>query len=122
FATTLPVVSAVIVLFLGAALTWGAVVRARENVAFVIPTQTSINEAQILYLAENENKVKQLLITDDAKDTSRPLSDENIVEFVVAPNQIDIAYVIQNSNIENEIWLINLESMENKKYWIARMR
>lgn len=115
FATSLPVVSAVIVLFLGAALTWAAVVRAKDNVGFTVPVQTSIDEAQILYLVENENRFKQLFITNYADTSSTLLSNENIVEFAVAPNQTDIAYVIQNSNIENEIWMMNGESGENKK-------
>ncbi|MBL8098488.1 MAG: hypothetical protein JNK81_04865 [Anaerolineales bacterium] len=113
FATSLPVVSAVIVLFLGAALTWAAVVRAQENVTFAVPTRTSINEAGVLYLVENQNRVKELFIYQNKK--SNLISDENVVEFAIAPNQIDIAYVIQNSNIENEIWLMNLEGGENKK-------
>jgi nickel/cobalt transporter (NicO) family protein len=115
FATSLPVVSAVIVLFLGAALTWAAVVRAKDNVGFTVPVQTSIDEAQILYLVENENRVKHLFITNYADKSSTLLSDENVVEFAVAPNQTDIAYVIQNSNIENEIWMMNVESGEDKK-------
>ncbi|HCK66270.1 MAG TPA: hypothetical protein DHW49_08380 [Anaerolineae bacterium] len=115
FATTLPVVSTVIVLFLGAALTWAAVVRARDNVGFTVPVQTSIDEAQILYLVENENRVKELFITDYANNSSQLISNENVVEFAVAPNQNDVAYVIQNSNIQNEIWLMNLESQENKR-------
>ncbi len=115
FATSLPVVSAVIVLCLGAALTWAAALRAREHVGFTAPVQTSIDEAQILYLVENENRVKQLFITNYAGQSSRLLSNENIVEFSVAPNQTDVAYVIQNGNIDNEIWMMNLESGENKK-------
>ncbi|MBL8089137.1 MAG: hypothetical protein KF758_07665 [Anaerolineales bacterium] len=113
FATSLPVVSALIVLFLGAALTWAAVVRAKDNVGFTVPTQMSVNEAGILYLAENQNRVKELFLYQNKK--SSLISDENVVEFAIAPNQMDVAYVIQNSNIENEIWLMNLESGENKK-------
>ncbi|MFN3491336.1 MAG: hypothetical protein ACK40V_03860, partial [Anaerolineales bacterium] len=94
---------------------WAAVVRAKENVGFTVPTRISVNEAQILYLVENENRGKLLFITDYASKSSTLISDENIVEFAVAPNQTDIAYVIQNSNIENEIWLLNLESRESKK-------
>ncbi|MBL8107931.1 MAG: hypothetical protein JNJ72_20350, partial [Anaerolineales bacterium] len=63
FAPVMPLVSAIVVVILGAALTWGAAVRAKENVGFVLPTQTSINEARILYLQEDENRVKQLFIT-----------------------------------------------------------
>lgn len=113
FSTSLPVVSALIVLILGFGLTWGAVLRAKENVTLTVPTRTSIDEAGILYLVENQNQVKELFIYQNK--TSNLISAENVIEFAVAPNQIDVAYVIQNSNIENEIWLLNLESDENKK-------
>lgn len=113
FATTLPVVSAVIVLVLGAALTWGAVVRAQENVSFVVPSRTSVKEAGILYLVENQNRVKDLFLYQN--ESSNLISDENIVEFAIAPNQNDVAVVIQNSNIENEIYVMKLDTKENKK-------
>jgi ABC-type nickel/cobalt efflux system permease component RcnA/Tol biopolymer transport system component len=121
FATSLPVVSALIVLILGFGLTWGAVLRAKENVAWTVPTRTpalsdvemSINEAGILYLVENQNQVKELFIYQNK--TSNLISDENVVEFAISPNQNDVAYVIQNSNIENQIWVLDLESMQNKK-------
>ena len=117
FAPALPVVSAVIVIILGAALTWGAAVRAKENVGFVLPAQTSINEARILYLQEDENRVKQLFITDYANDTSSVVSEEiqSVDDFAVSPDATQAVYIIQNDSASNEIWLVNLTTFESRK-------
>ena len=117
FAPALPVVSAVIVIILGAALTWGAAVRAKENVGFVLPAQTSINEARILYLQEDENRIKQLFITDYANDTSSVISEENqsVDDFAVSPDATQAVYIIQNDSASNEIWLLDLTTLESRK-------
>lgn len=117
FAPIMPLVSAIVVVILGAALTWGAAVRAKENVGFVLPAQMSVNEARILYLREDENRIKHLFITDYADDTSQAVSGENQIvnEFAVAPDFSQAVYVIQNENASNEIWLLNLETLASSK-------
>lgn len=117
FAPVMPLVSAIVVVILGAALTWGAAVRAKENVGFVLPTQTSINEARILYLQEDENRVKQLFITDYAKDTSNTISGKNqsVDDFAVSPDATQAVYIIQNDSASNELWLLDLITLASKK-------
>ncbi len=116
-APVMPIVSAVIVLALGFGLTWGAYVRAKDNLNFALPVQRSIKEAQVLYLAEDENRVKQLFITEYEKDTSHVISEpaQSVVDYAVSPDQTRMVYVSQTDEYENEIWLTDLASMENKK-------
>lgn len=113
----MPIVSAVIVLLLGFTLTWGAVVRAKENVTFVAPVQRSVNEARVLYLVEWEDRVKSLFITEYKTNTSRVITPaaQSVVEFEVAPNQAAVAYVIQTEEHESEIWLMHLASTETRQ-------
>lgn len=117
FAPVMPIVSAVIVVLLGVGLTWGATVRAKENVNFGVPAQRSIKEAQVLYLAEDENRVKQLFITDYEKNTSRALTQptHSVVDYAISPDQTRVAYIAQTDELENELWLMELASLENKK-------
>lgn len=116
-APVMPIVSAVIVLALGFGLTWGAYVRAKDSLTLALPVQRSIKEAQVLYLAEDENQVKQLFITDYQGSASRAIaqSGQAVVEFAVSPDQSLVAYVSQTDEYENELWQIDLASMENKK-------
>jgi ABC-type nickel/cobalt efflux system permease component RcnA/Tol biopolymer transport system component len=117
FAPVLPVVSAVIVVILGAALTWGAAVRAKENVGFALPVQTSVNEARILYLRENEERIKQLFISDYASDTSSLVSEENqsVDDYAVSPNATQAAYITQKDSASSELWLADLKTDARKK-------
>lgn len=117
FAPVLPVVSALIVLILGAGLTCAAVVRAQENFTFVLPVQASVNEARVLYLHEDEQRIKHLFITGYANDTSQMLSEEkqNVADFIVSPQNDRSAYIIQNDSVSSEIWLVDLKTFDRKK-------
>lgn len=125
FAPVLPLVSAIVVVILGAALTWGAAVRAKENAGFVLPGQelvlsrveASINEARILYLREDENRIKGLFITDFSSDTSMLVSESNqsVDDYIVSPDFSQAAFVTQNESTSNEIWLLDLENLSSRK-------
>ena len=117
FAPVLPLVSAIVVVILGAALTWGAAVRAKENVGFATPVQTSVNEARILYLREDENRIKRLFITDFSRDSSMLVSEANqsVDDYIVSPDFSQAAYVTQNESTSNEIWLLDLENLSGRK-------
>lgn len=110
-APALPIVSAVIVILLGFGLTWGAYVRAKGNVHFVAPVQMSVDEARILYLAEDEDKVKRLFITDAAKKTPRAVTQpfHDVIEYALSPDQTRIVYVVLTDTLENQIWLGDVE-------------
>lgn len=116
-APVMPLVSAVIVLLLGFGLTWGAMARAKEKFDLAAPVQGSINEAQVLYLAENEKRVKQLFITDYEKKQSRAMTEPtaSVVDYSVSPDQTRVVYVVQTDELENEIRLIDIASMDDKK-------
>ena len=125
FAPVMPLVSAIVVVILGAALTWGAVVRAKENVGFVLPGQelvlsrveASINEAQVLYLREDENRIKGLFITDFSGDTMQLVSEENqsVDDYIVSPDHLQAAYVTRNESTSNKIWLLDLKNLSSRK-------
>ncbi|MEN9562529.1 MAG: hypothetical protein RIR73_773 [Chloroflexota bacterium] len=117
FAPVLPVVSAVIVVILGAALTWGAAVRAKENIGFALPTQRSASEARILYLRENESRIKQLFITDYSGNQPQLVSTENqsVDEYAISPDFSQAVFTIQNDSTSNEIWLLDLETLAASK-------
>ena len=116
-APIMPIVSAVIVLALGFGLTWGAYARAQGNVNFAAPAQRSINEAQVLFLAEDGNGVKQLFITDYERNTSRAITQptHSVVDYAVSPDQTRVVFVVQTDDLENELWLLELASLDDKR-------
>ena len=117
FAPVMPVVSSAVVILLGAALTWGAVVKAKTNLNLAAPVQGSVNDARVLYLRENEDRIKQLFITEYAKDTSQLVSEATqiVADYAVSPDQTQAAYIIQNDSASNEIWLADLDSLTRTK-------
>lgn len=116
-APVMPVISAVVVLALGAGLTWSAFLRAQENSTWGLSAQRSIDEARVLFLQEDENRIKHLFITSYAEKSALQLSEENqnVTDFIVAPDQTQAAYLVQNENTETELWLANLETLTRKK-------
>lgn len=116
-APVMPVVSALIVLILGVGLTWGVVVRAQGNAHFAGTVSGSIHDARILYLLEDDERVRHLLMVKYSSDISQMVSppSHSVVEFMISPDQKMVAYVAQSENRENEIWLLDLASMESKK-------
>lgn len=117
FAPVMPLVSAIVVVILGMALTWGAAVRAKENIGFALPAQTSINEARILYLRENEDRVKQLFITEYSGGQAQLVSAENqsVDEYAVSPDFTQAVFTVQNDSASNSILLLDLETLANTK-------
>ncbi len=116
-APVMPIVSAVVVLALGFALTWGAFARAQENFNWGGAGSRSMDEAQVIYLLEDEDNVKQLLITNIKENDPVALNEasNSVVDFSLSPDESRVAYVVQTADMENKIWLVNLDGTQNKK-------
>jgi len=116
-APVLPIVSALVVLALGFGLTWGAYVRARES---LFAGGTGIEEeARILYLAEDENNVTQVFLTDYKRGTPRAItiSSNSVIDYAPSPDGSLAAYILQTDDLGNELWMIDLDTMENTRIW-----
>jgi nickel/cobalt transporter (NicO) family protein len=115
-APVLPIVSAVVVLALGAALTMGAFLQAKNEFHFAGAGSRSIQKAQVLYLAGGQDEPKQLFVTDIQPIDPVLLSGagENVTEYALSPDQGKVVYVTQSENLENRIWLVYVKSGEQK--------
>ncbi|MBI3170131.1 MAG: PD40 domain-containing protein, partial [Chloroflexi bacterium] len=71
----------------------------------------------ILYLRENESRIKQLFITDYASDTSNLISEENqsVDDYIVSPDQSQAAFITQEDSASSELWLVDLQTNARKK-------
>ncbi len=113
----MPIVSAMIVLVLGIGLTYGAYVRARENFNAPAAGAGGVNEAQVLYLAEDENGTAQLFIGSVADKTSNRVTQTSngVVDYALSPDRSRVVYILNTEDLENEIWAVDLASRQNKK-------
>jgi nickel/cobalt exporter len=116
-APVMPIVSALIVLTLGIGLTWGAFVRTKANAGVNEAAAGGVDEARVLYQVEGADRVKQLFIAHIKDGQAIPLMDEtaNVVEFSLSADQSQVIYVLQDDDLQNSMWLINLLDGENRK-------
>jgi len=116
-APLMPVVSAVIVLLLGFGLTYGAMAKIRNGSP---PSQTEselgASKARVIYLNDDEKKHKQIFIVDINGGGPRQITDaaKGVTDFALSPDQSQVIYIKQTEDIDYELWLLNLDSAENK--------
>ncbi|MFZ5819375.1 MAG: sulfite exporter TauE/SafE family protein [Chloroflexota bacterium] len=127
FAPALPVVSAVIVLVLGAALTWGALTRfgGAENPSITGAGLSSASEAggfrledaNVIHLSEDEDGRKQLVISDMDGETMRVLTDapRGVRDFALSPDRAQVVYVGQAMDLGVSLWLARVDGSEARE-------
>jgi len=139
----LPVVSALIVLVLGGALTWGALTRFGSpqnlSLAGILPGEApsqaergtqepatsataqvegfSIEDAQVIYLAEDEDGHKQLVVSSAEGESERKLTGfpRGVREFALSPDGSQVVYVGQAADLSVSLWLMNLERKQARE-------
>jgi ABC-type nickel/cobalt efflux system permease component RcnA/Tol biopolymer transport system component len=117
FAPFMPVVSALIVLILGFGLTYGAFTRLESgSISSLAGSSLTVDDAQVVYLNDDENEYKQLYVAGTQKNNPRKLTDaaKGVVDFALSPDQTQIVYVEQTEDLDYDLWLLNLDSAENK--------
>ncbi len=117
FAPFMPVVSALIVLILGFGLTYGAFTRLESgSMSSLTEAGITADEAQVVYLNDDENEYKQLYVIDTQGSDPRQLTTtaKGVVDFTLSPNQSQIVYVEQTEALDYDLWLLSLDTAENK--------
>jgi nickel/cobalt exporter len=116
-APVMPIVSALIVLVLGIALTWGAFVRTQANAGVEEAADGGVSEARVLYQMENEERVRGLYLANVSDGQSTQLTDDsvNVTDFALSPDGTQLIYIVQTDELENQIWLMNVDGNESKK-------
>ena len=115
----MPVVSAGVVLLLGFGLTYGAVARlgtgsnSQETRA---ASSQGVNEARVVYLADDEDKSKQIFIAgiDSANPKKLTNAENGVTDFALSPGQEQMIYIEQTKDFDYALWLMNLSGAENK--------
>lgn len=119
FAPIMPIVSALVVLVLGIALTVGAYARVRDefNLTGAGASFAATREAQVLYLARGQDQIKQLFMVTIEGGNPVLLNHitDNVLTYALSPDQIKVVYITQTDNLENVIWLVDIPSGERKK-------
>jgi ABC-type nickel/cobalt efflux system permease component RcnA/Tol biopolymer transport system component len=111
----MPVVSAGVVLVLGFVLTYGAVARLGSGTSSQ-ETASGLSEAKVVYLADDENKSKQIFIAGINSPNPQKLTgtENGVTDFALSPDQSRMIYIEQTKDFDYALWLMNLDGTENK--------
>ena len=130
FAPAMPVVSALVVLILGAALTYSSA--GQVLVAFGSKTSAfPLNQARIFYLAPGLDGHDQIFVTGDlgqnhgiipvpARERMLTAAALEVSDYAVSPSGTQLIYFPQNDNFENDIWLMNQDGTQNRQVGICQ--
>jgi ABC-type nickel/cobalt efflux system permease component RcnA/Tol biopolymer transport system component len=118
FAPVLPMVSALVVLGLGAALTAGSFIQLKPGLSSTGMGTGPAQEA-VLYLASGQNQSRRLFIADVNGNNPTLLSnaEDDVTEYSLSPDKTKVVYIVQSGNLENNIWLASLADRSRKILW-----
>ncbi len=118
FAPAMPLVSAVVVLVLGIFLTYGAVSQALGPFNLNFFGAGTLENAQIIYLADDSNAHRQLfLAAPDGKDETLQLTSTRlgVMDYALAPDQTQVLYIAAAENSASDLWLVGLDGTGNRQ-------
>lgn len=110
----MPVVSALVVVLLGFGLTYGAAARLGSE-TISQEAASSLSGARVVYLAEDENKSKQVFITGINSAISQKITnaENGVTEFALSPDESQIIYIEQAKDFRYTLWRMNLDGTEH---------
>lgn len=111
-APVLPLVSAVVVLALGMALSFSAYVRFTDELRSAGAGSALVQEAHILYLADGPDERKQLFLKTPDGVFLLSGASEHVAGYTLAQDGSQVLYATQNENFDNGFWLVNLATRE----------
>jgi nickel/cobalt transporter (NicO) family protein len=124
FAPALPVVSAVIVLVLGTALTWSAMnkFKGADNLFIANASASStpdaegfrLDRAHVIYLSEFKDGVRQLVISNTKGESERVLTDapRGVNQYALSPDRTQVIYVRPAADLGVSLWLARVDGSE----------
>ncbi len=127
FAPAMPIVSAVVVVALGLALTVGAVGKVQvESQATdreagqrsaLVSSPFELNQAQILFLSKNGSKVNQIVIQSVRGGEIRALTDapNGVGSFALSPDGAQVVYVTYRPGPGTDLWLLDLKTKTTRE-------
>jgi ABC-type nickel/cobalt efflux system permease component RcnA/Tol biopolymer transport system component len=115
-APLMPVISAGVVMTLGMVLTYGAVTKVHAGTS-PQKTEPTLSRARVVYLAEDEKKLKQIFSTEINVGSPQKITnaEKGVTDFAISPDESQIAYIEQTDDLNYALWLMKLDGTQNQK-------
>jgi Tol biopolymer transport system component len=112
----MPIVSAGVVLILGVVLTYGAAAKIGSKTNSQ-KTESTLSGAKVFYLAEDENKFKQIFMAEVSSVGPQKITngEKGVTDFSISPEGSQIVYIEQTESLDYALWLTSLDGANQRK-------
>jgi ABC-type nickel/cobalt efflux system permease component RcnA/Tol biopolymer transport system component len=119
-APLMPVISAGVVMILGVVLTYGAVVKVQAGTSSQ-KTESTLSGARVFYLAEDENKFKQIFAAEISLGSPQKITntEKGVTDFAVSPDESQIVFIEQTEELDYALWLTSLDGANQRKMFLC---
>ncbi len=119
-APLMPVVSAGVVMILGVVLTYGAAVKVQAGNS-PQKTESTLSGARVFYLAEDENKYKQIFAAETSLGGPQKITnaEKGVTDFAVSPDESQIVFIEQTEDLDYALWLTSADGANQRRMFIC---
>lgn len=119
-APLMPVVSAGVVMILGLVLTYGAMGKIGAGTS-PQKAESTLSGARVFYLAEDENKYKQIFVTETSPDSPQKITntEKGVTDFAVSPDESQIVFIEQTEDLDYALWLTGLDGANQRRMFLC---
>jgi len=119
-APVMPIVSAGVVMVLGVVLTYGAVVKVQAGTS-PQKTESTLSGAKVFYLAEDENKYKQIFMAGGGLGNPQKITnaEKGVTDFAISPDESQIVFIEQTEDLDYALWLTSLDGASQRKMFFC---
>ncbi|CAG1008211.1 Nickel/cobalt efflux system RcnA [Anaerolineales bacterium] len=116
----MPVVSAGVVMILGVVLTYGAAIKVQAGTS-PQKTESTLSGAWVFYLAEDENKYKQIFVTEVNLGNPQKITDaeKGVTDFAISPDKSQIVFIEQTEDLDYALWLTSLDGANQRRMFLC---
>ena len=116
----MPVVSAGVVMILGVVLTYGAMGKIGAGTS-PQKTESTLSGARVFYLAEDENKYKQIFVTEINLGSPQKITntEKGVTDFAISPDKSQIVFIEQTEDLDYALWLTSLDGANQRKMFLC---
>ncbi|MBI5953514.1 MAG: PD40 domain-containing protein [Chloroflexi bacterium] len=116
----MPVVSAGVVMILGVVLTYGAMGKIGAGTSSK-KTEPTLSGVRVFYLAEDENKYKQIFVTEINLISPQKITstEKGVTDFAISPDESQIVFVEQTEDLDYALWLTSLDGANQRKMFLC---
>jgi Tol biopolymer transport system component len=84
-------------------------------------TESTLSGARVFYLAEDENKFKQIFVTEINLGSPQKITntEKGVTDFAISPDESQIVFIEQTGDLDYALWLTSLDGANQRKMFFC---